>query len=98
VIKEPRWILLSLLSLGVVFFPSRAWAPPLCGRDRVEGEVLTLRVASVTIDGVATSVPPPPAMPFQLTSGCALQSLNGRMLDPDAADSYRATFWGLKTP
>ena len=85
----------SLLGAGLFLSSSRALAPPICaGRLVVENEVLALKVRTVTIDGAPAAIP---SQTYTLQSGCALQALDGTLLDPDDPLKFRSTLWGLET-
>ena len=90
------WRFAILLSLGVVLRPSTALAPPLCSyQEKIGAEVLTLRVRLATVDGVQVTLPP---SGYKLQSGCALDSLDGVLADPDTTDHKRTAIWGLHAP
>jgi hypothetical protein len=86
---------LMILGAAAALAPARAWAPPLCSGHRIEQEVLSLQVRSVTVDGAPLSVP---ANSYRLQSGCALDALDGVLMDPDDPSQFRATFWGREAP
>jgi len=60
----------------------------------VDGEVLTLKVRTVSIDGAPMAAP---TQTYTLQSGCGIQSLSGTLLEPDDPLMFRSTLWGLET-
>jgi hypothetical protein len=94
-IRASGWVA-GAAFVAVSLMAGRAWAPPLCSYgEKIDGDVLTLRVRLATVDGVQATLP---AVNYSLRSGCALDALDGVLADPDASDGKRTVTWTMVTP